>query len=85
MTDLCKPLEDAVLRVLPGRDQHPTFYDEFYSGLDLIAREAARFACKRLRNKGLAKFRRGLFNEDGEVAGAGYAITEAGLAALQDG
>lgn len=35
-------------------------------------------ACKALRRYGFLSFERGLFNEDGQVAGSGYAITRAG-------
>lgn len=86
--DPCAALESAVLRALPGRTEHPTFGLEYFSSLAQIAqdaavdKEAARFACRRLRDKGLAIFKRGLFTEDGEVAGSGYALTDAGRAAL---
>ncbi len=42
--------------------------------------KAVRRACRSLVRKGLAAFHRGLFNEDGMVAGSGYGITEAGSA-----
>jgi hypothetical protein len=82
MNNLCKPLEDAVLAVLPDHGYYhrlSTIADD--AGVDV---EAARFACRRLRDKGLAIYRRGLFTEDGEVAGSGYALTPAGVAALAD-
>ena len=87
MNDLCKPLEDAVLAVLPGH-YAGGWCDRFYHTLDVIAadagvdKEAARFACRRLRDKGLAIYGRGLFTEDGMVAGSGYALTPEGVAAL---
>jgi len=43
-----------------------------------IPREYARIALRRLVDQGYAKFSRGLFTEDGDVAGAGYSITDAG-------
>lgn len=43
-----------------------------------MPRERARSACRSLAAKGLAQYWRGLFTEDGEVAGSGYAITRAG-------
>ncbi len=51
-------------------------------GLD---RKAVRRACRSLARRGLTEFRAGLWNEDGETAGAGYGLTPAGkeiLAAL---
>jgi hypothetical protein len=88
MDDLCKPLEDAVLAVLPG-EYTDIWADQVYYRLDYIAksagldRETARFVCRRLRDKGLAIYARGLFTEDGEVAGAGYALSPAGRELLQ--
>ena len=49
------------------------------SGVDRIH---VRRDVRHLARKGLAKFARGLWNEDGEPRGSGYAITHAGLAAL---
>ena len=47
------------------------------TGLD---RKAVRRACRSLKKKGLAQFARGLWNEDGEPCGSGYAATEQGAA-----
>jgi len=41
--------------------------------------EYVRAALRQLRNKGYATYERGLFTEDGEVAGSGYTCTDAGL------
>lgn len=41
-----------------------------------------RRACRSLAKKGYAKYERGLFNEDGEVAGSGYRATLAGAALM---
>ena len=49
-------------------------------GLD---RRLVRRACRSLARKGLAKYARGLWTENGEPAGAGYAITREGLAQLE--
>lgn len=46
------------------------------SGLDL---KVVRRTVRALARKGLAKYERGLWTEDGELAGSGYAATEAGL------
>ncbi len=86
--DPCYPLEWAVLHALPGQHRHPDFDYGFFHSLRVIAddagvdKEAARFACRRLRDKGLALYQSGLFNEDGEVAGSGYALTDKGRALI---
>lgn len=51
------------------------------TGLD---RPTARRVTRRLKRKGYAEFKKGLWNEDGEPAGAGYGITPAGLTALME-
>lgn len=47
---------------------------------ELIPREIARAILRDLTDRGLCHFRRGLFDEDGVVAGAGYGITLKGIA-----
>lgn len=44
----------------------------------LATRRAVRLACRSLARKGLAQYQRGLWREDGEMAGAGYGVTRAG-------
>ena len=44
-----------------------------------LPREAVRGFLRDLTDKGLCHFRAGLFTEDGEVAGAGYGITNKGI------
>lgn len=46
---------------------------------DLEDRKAVRRACRSLARKGLARYGRGLWTEDGEMFGSGYAATDAGL------
>ena len=48
---------------------------EYADGLD---RKQIRLGCRSLKRKGLAEFYSGLFNEDGEVAGSGYCISDEG-------
>lgn len=48
------------------------------SGLE---RGEVRTACRSLRTRGFAEFSNGLWGEDGQPAGSGYAITAAGAAA----
>lgn len=43
----------------------------------------ARTALRSLREKGLVEYRRGLMNEDGEVAGSGYGLTQEGRTRLE--
>jgi len=43
-----------------------------------IPREVARGFLRDMRSRGLVEFNRGLFREDGEVGGSGYAITRKG-------
>lgn len=43
-----------------------------------------RRVTRQLARKGLAEYYRGLFTDDGDMAGSGYCITEAGRAALKE-
>jgi hypothetical protein len=43
-----------------------------------LDRPVIRRACRSLTRKGLAKFSRGLWTDDGDMAGSGYAATAAG-------
>lgn len=45
---------------------------------DWITKDMARAICRSLTDRGFARYERGLWNEDGETAGAGYRITDAG-------
>lgn len=47
-----------------------------------FSRDMARAFLRDLTDRGLAQYSRGLWTEDGEPAGSGYAITNAGLALL---
>lgn len=46
-------------------------------------RKTVRRHVRALARKGFAEYHRGLWNEDGGPAGAGYQITKAGQAALE--
>lgn len=48
-----------------------------------LPRNRVRFICRHFRRKGWAEFYSGLFNDDGRVAGSGYCITKAGVAAWE--
>jgi transcription initiation factor IIE alpha subunit len=52
-------------------------FDPICRDTDLPRNEVRRII-RHLARKGLAEFHRGLCNEDGEFAGAGYCITKAG-------
>lgn len=79
-------LEIAALKVLVETINEPGWC----IGLDLIAkgmgtdRICASFILKRIRDKGLATYERGLFSEYGDVAGSGYTYTDKGIKHLQD-
>ncbi len=81
--------ERSVLSVLAAEwnDDYPCFYFRgivsMLKGLpNELDERQVRLACRSLARKGLAKFERGLFNDDGEVAGSGYCATRAGAALM---
>lgn len=43
-----------------------------------LTTKEVRKACRSLRKKGLAYYYRGLMNDDGEVGGSGYCISQKG-------
>ena len=47
-----------------------------------IDRRQVRLDVRRMARKGLTQFGKGLCTDDGDFAGSGYAITDAGRAAL---
>lgn len=49
-----------------------------------MQRSDVRRIVRHLARKGLAEYWRGLWSDDGQVAGAGYCVTEAGQSALQE-
>jgi hypothetical protein len=65
---------------------HPDEWSAYYfrgivASTKLTLPEVRR-ACRSLAKKGLAKYERGLFNEDGEAAGSGYRATDEGVALI---
>lgn len=46
---------------------------------DWITRDMARALLRDLTDRGHCNYKRGLFTEDGQVAGAGYGLTKSGL------
>lgn len=64
------------LAILTGYDQYTYFrIIASQTGFDI---KTTRKNVRSLREKGFAEYSRGLMTEDGEVAGAGYIITEKG-------
>lgn len=47
---------------------------------EFITREMARACLRNLTDRGFCRYARGLFTDDGQVAGSGYGLTEKGLA-----
>lgn len=79
--DALAQLEDVVLTYIWERARGSEFGpDGVAFGLrffePILPREVARGVLRHLRNKGALVFMRGLWTEDGEPAGAGYALTD---------
>lgn len=73
--------ETKVLKVLAA-DRHDDFGYRAFKFLQRrtrMNRARVRRACRSLSRKGLAEYGRGLWNEDGEPGGSGYAATSAGV------
>jgi hypothetical protein len=80
----CQQREHSILKAL-SRGCEDLGYFSFKSlsrstGLD---RRQVRLDVRRLARKGFAQYGKGLWTDDGDLAGAGYAITDAGRAALK--
>lgn len=76
-------LERAVLAVLIDAAQRNAEFNfvglKFVQNETGIGRELVRAILRQLRDKGLAIYGSGLWTDDGEVAGAGYAATPAAM------
>ena len=68
-------LEKAVLRAL---DPHYYTYLRTTSELTHIPPEVCRAILRGLVDQGMAEYGRGLFSDDGQVAGSGYRLTSKG-------
>lgn len=72
---------DALLRL----EEASFFGSESFFGFKPVAAETGldvkevRRKVRALKRKGLARFSAGLWNEDGQPAGSGYGLTQAGL------
>jgi len=72
--------QEKVLRHLAeiyGDDSNCTYFKYTAKGTGLTVREV-RLACRALKRKGYASFERGLFDDEGKVAGSGYCATREG-------
>jgi hypothetical protein len=78
--------EKAVLWAFCSGDADPEhdsrFMGEHCLNYGVLCWPGARLATRQLKRRGLLSFHRGLFTEDGEPAGAGYALTDLGRFAL---
>ena len=78
--------EEKVLKYLDDfaedRDEGVCTYTKFIAkGVGLDEKKARR-AIRSLVRKGMAEYHRGLFDDDGMVAGSGYCISDSGKALL---
>ena len=78
-----RALDRHVLTLMDGTPGEYAFpLSRFVSGW--VTKEMARAACRSLTDRGYAFYMRGLWSEDsGMPAGAGYGVTEKGLAYLE--
>lgn len=73
---------DVGLALYENTDANETFVPfKMIEVLTGISRPVVRRACRQLARRGLAAYGKGLWSEEGGLAGAGYGITEAGDAA----
>ncbi len=81
------PDETAVLSVLMKCSRWDENFMNFAGISDELDRpldrRRVRLACRKLKRKGLAEFSAGLSNSAGEFAGAGYAVSPAGITLME--
>ncbi len=83
-------LNDNERKVLKALSDAYSAYEEFcylnFAGISKrcgdLDRKVVRRAARSLTRKGLAEYGRGLWTDDGELAGSGYCCTKAGSLAL---
>lgn len=68
----------------PTEDEWMAYNLSAFCNGDEIDREFARGYLRSMRARGLVVYERGLWDDDGMPAGAGYRITEAGAARLDE-
>lgn len=89
LSEIQRALDRHILQYM--EEGRPSSYDRhsFAFGLNCfveepeITKDMARAVCRSLTDRGYAFYMRGLFTEDGEVAGAGYGITDKGAEYLR--
>jgi hypothetical protein len=74
--------EWLVLKVLDENYHENCLYSSGVVDLTGLNRLQARRAIKSLVRRGMAELQRGLFDDDGKIAGSGYSCTQAGHAIL---
>ena len=82
-------LNDVEKTVLLDLDQNssPDEHYIYFAGIQRrtgLSRDFVRAACRSLAAKGLAAYSSSLWTDDGDPAGSGYAVTDAGRAALAE-
>ncbi len=71
--------QKVVLLALAASDEHFNFKGfRALARATMLDRNRVRVVVRQLARKGLAEYSSGLFTEDGEVAGSGYAATQMG-------
>lgn len=76
----------AVLEALSGCDRDSPYlnFDNIAKRLSVpMKRAEIRRICRHLARKGWTEYGRGLWNDNGEVAGSGYRITATGKVMLE--
>lgn len=72
-------MEKLMLKAWDGTSEDfdflPFAYVEEKTG---FSRRTVKLIVRRLSRKGVTQFGKGLFNDDGEVAGSGYGLTDLG-------
>lgn len=68
---------------LEDEEEGSAVYMDFIAKKTKLTKKQVKRAVRSLARKGLTELLRGLFDEDGMVAGSGYALTRAGIAYLE--
>lgn len=76
--------ERKILEVLADEQQGYCLNFNTISKRSGLPRPYARIVTRRLARKGLAYYARGLWTEDGDMAGSGYGATDLGRTALSE-
>jgi len=76
--------ELAVLKILDEHYSESCLYSSGVVDLTGLSRLQARRAIKSLVRRGMAELQRGLFDDDGKIAGSGYSCTKAGHEILRN-